>query len=366
MDSFKSFLIKLPKAILLVSYIVVTIGLWTLFIVFPFAIDDSSKYIGMVAFLAIQFGISLLFKKLTIIKRNSIEFIKYFVSKECIDAIKAEEADAKLARADKDHRKARFDRMKPKVALYGTASLIVLIAITNIPTSKETKQVAPTEVVSDSAPKKTSGKKDAASLLWNIFHKDEVNDKKIASDDAIYLDRVYGEDAKIIYRIMKANGLLPDKDGSDKSKMAAIAISGYVSRDDDPCYDGKNQSKCLVYIKEAMASDKYKSEMPTLLARIKPIPLATSDEREKVAHEGGRGLCEDSILTMVTMPSTVSFSLGSHVDLYTDGTYELTGKFTHKNQYGQDMKKQYKCAITLTKLGFGIKSTQITGISETY
>lgn len=203
-----------------------------------------------------------------------------------------------------------------------------------------------------------------SSILWKMAHSgDKPSGENV---DVIYIDRIYSDDSKYIYRIMKANELLPDKEGSDKSKLSAIIISGMVSAGDDPCFDGKNQAKCLDAIKNQLSSDKYKNDMDKLLPLVKPIPPATDAERKKTAHEEGRPMCEDAVLRMVSIPSTVSFSWGSAVTAYADGTFELLGKFTHKNAYGQQLKKEYGCEITLTKMGRTIRTVKITSMTESY
>ncbi|MES2586973.1 MAG: hypothetical protein V4536_08650 [Pseudomonadota bacterium] len=190
--------------------------------------------------------------------------------------------------------------------------------------------------------------------------------EKPDQDSPIYLDRIYGDDAKSIYKVMKSNGILPYPDGTDAAKLSAIVVGGYVYRDDDPCFDGKNPSKCLVFIKEALGSDKYKSDIATLLPRVKPIPVATDEERKKTAHEDGRGACEGALLSLVKSPSSVSFSMGSHVDINPDRTYSLFGSFTQKNMNGDKLKNEYQCKVTLSKLGKSVIEARITNVNQVF
>lgn len=182
--------------------------------------------------------------------------------------------------------------------------------------------------------------------------------------DPIYIERIYGSEAKAIYSVMKANSLLPDKDGSDKSKMAAILVSGYVFKDDDPCIEGKNPKKCLLYVKEAINSEIYKTELDASMARVKPLPDATEKERKDAAWQQGTRMCDDLVRKGVTIPSTVDFAWGGSFDAYTDGTFIKTGTFTHKNSYGQKLKKKYECKITMSKKGFDAINAKIINLYE--
>jgi hypothetical protein len=180
----------------------------------------------------------------------------------------------------------------------------------------------------------------------------------------IYIDRIFSDDSKRIYNVMKQNGLLADKDGTDRAKMAAMLVAGYVSRDDDPCFDGKNPKKCIQFIKEAVASEKYKTELESYMARVKPLPVLTEKERRANAWEQGSGTCDELARKVATIPSSVDFSHGGRFDAMDDGTYVKVGSFTHKNGFGQQLKKKFECRITLSKNGYDVTNVKILKIYE--
>ncbi len=182
---------------------------------------------------------------------------------------------------------------------------------------------------------------------------------------AWYLERLYGKDAEVIMKVMRGHGLLPDSESSNKSKVAAILLSGYVSKgDDDPCYEGKNAKKCLALVKEALVSEKYKNDLADILPRVRPLPAATEKERKDAAWKQGMPLCREKVILKTAIPSTVDFSWGGDFSEYTDGTFHMTGTFTHQNAFGQALKKEFECKISLSKLGFNVNDVKVIQLHE--
>ena len=207
----------------------------------------------------------------------------------------------------------------------------------------------------------------SAVLAVSISNVDTNTDEKEPpkkEEKPIYVDRIFSDDSRRIYNVMKQNGLLADKDGTDRAKMAAMLVSGYVMRDDDPCFDGKNPKKCVQFIKEAVASEKYKTELESYMARVKPLPVLTEKERRTNAWEQGSGTCDELAQKVATIPSSVNFSHGGRFDAMDDGTYVKVGSFTHKNAFGQQLKKKFECKITLSKNGYDVTNVKILKVYE--
>lgn len=89
-----------------------------------------------------------------------------------------------------------------------------------------------------------------------------------------------------------------------------------------------------------------------------------AERPRKVAWAEGSPLCREAVLRKASIPSSVDFSWGGEFDEYTDGTFHMTGSFTHSNAFGQKLKKEFECAITLSKSGQGVSGVKIVRMYE--
>jgi uncharacterized protein YbaR (Trm112 family) len=86
--------------------------------------------------------------------------------------------------------------------------------------------------------------------------------------------------------------------------------------------------------------------------------------KEDVATGYGTPLCQKVVKKGTSIPSSVDFTWAHNLSKQQDGTFIKTGSFTHKNAYGQTLKKEYRCKIFLEKSGADVEKVKIISLQE--